>query len=366
MQQRKPRRNDNPYPGLHRQRKMLKGGLKLYYYAWRAGPRLPGEPGSLEFEEAWNSLRGAPRPAGPITQFSDLITTYRKLGLTQDKSDKTIRDYRRFLDDIEDRFGDYSVAAMEDKGVRLDILEWRGEIAQERGLRTADYAVSVLSALCSFSIKLGKMSDNRAMGLGHLHVADRSEVVWTPRDVAAFDACAADEPDMRWTRWALRLALFSGMRRGDLPQLKWDDYKAGEIRFRPKKGRRKKRRIIIPVHELPLLESFLEQLPRSAPTVLTNCDGDPLSEDWLGKSVRKVAKAAGLHHLHLHDCRGTALTHVTKLRPSWSNSDIADMFGWGAKTTEDMIKRYKAREFKANVDLEAVARSSDGGGFYTH
>ena len=36
--------------GVHRVQKRLAGGrIRTYYYAWRGGPRLKGDPGSPEF-----------------------------------------------------------------------------------------------------------------------------------------------------------------------------------------------------------------------------------------------------------------------------------------------------------------------------
>jgi hypothetical protein len=41
--------------GIDSARKRLAdGSFRLYYYAWRGGPRLDGEPGSAEFVASYN------------------------------------------------------------------------------------------------------------------------------------------------------------------------------------------------------------------------------------------------------------------------------------------------------------------------
>lgn len=42
--------------GLEKATRRLKGGhIVVYWYAWRGGPRLPGQPGSPEFMAAYNA-----------------------------------------------------------------------------------------------------------------------------------------------------------------------------------------------------------------------------------------------------------------------------------------------------------------------
>jgi hypothetical protein len=49
---------------------------RTYYYAWRGGPRLYGEPGSPEFMASYNDSIGALRTPDPA-RFRSLVTLYK-------------------------------------------------------------------------------------------------------------------------------------------------------------------------------------------------------------------------------------------------------------------------------------------------
>lgn len=57
--------------GVHRVTKRLaSGGVAVYHYAWRGGPRLPGEPGSAEFLAALAAAKaeGPPHHKGTLQE----------------------------------------------------------------------------------------------------------------------------------------------------------------------------------------------------------------------------------------------------------------------------------------------------------
>src|SRR5262245_58474478 len=73
---------------------------KTYWYAWRGGPRLRGQPGSAEFHQSFNEAiesRRTPEPG----RFKSLVTLYkasndyRKLAVSTRKSSPLRRVARR-------------------------------------------------------------------------------------------------------------------------------------------------------------------------------------------------------------------------------------------------------------------------------
>ena len=91
----------------------LKGIAKVtakgrsYWYAWRGGPRLRGEPGSPEFMASYNvavESRRLPDPA----RFRSLVTLYRAADF-QKLSPSTKRNWSQWLDRIAEYFGDLSI-----------------------------------------------------------------------------------------------------------------------------------------------------------------------------------------------------------------------------------------------------------------
>ena len=98
--------------GLHWTLAKLADGRKVrYWYAWRGGPRLKGEPGTPEFMAAYNAAVAA-RVAPPEGRLLSLIAAYQK---TQDflrLRDRTRADYVKQIMKIEQRFGDMPLKAL--------------------------------------------------------------------------------------------------------------------------------------------------------------------------------------------------------------------------------------------------------------
>jgi hypothetical protein len=72
--------------------KRLTDGRKVtYYYAWRGGPKLDGEPGTPDFIASYNAAVAArrQRPAGTV---ASLLVTYKTSTEFGDLADRTKRD----------------------------------------------------------------------------------------------------------------------------------------------------------------------------------------------------------------------------------------------------------------------------------
>ena len=90
--------------GLHwTPARLADGTEKTYWYAWRGGPRLKGEPGTLEFIASFNAAV-ATRVAPPEGRLLALIYAYQN---TQDflrLRERTKADYVKLIMKIEQRF----------------------------------------------------------------------------------------------------------------------------------------------------------------------------------------------------------------------------------------------------------------------
>src|SRR5947207_9138412 len=77
---------------------------RIYYYAWRGGPRLRGEPGSPEFVASYNeAVEGLRTP--DATRFSALIALYKASDDYKKLANSTKRNWSRWLDRIGEHFG---------------------------------------------------------------------------------------------------------------------------------------------------------------------------------------------------------------------------------------------------------------------
>src|ERR1044072_517646 len=82
---------------------------RTYWYAWRGGPRLSGEPGSPEFVASYNRAVEEHR-APDASRFRSLVTLYKASGDYKKLADSTKRNWATWLDRIGAHFGDLRIA----------------------------------------------------------------------------------------------------------------------------------------------------------------------------------------------------------------------------------------------------------------
>jgi hypothetical protein len=101
----------------------------LYYYAWRGGPKLRGEPGSPEFINSYNdAIASQKRPVS-----GTLLTDHgiSKLGRILEEVRRDAARVKAYLRLIEDKFGDMPIEALSDPRVRGEFKAWRDKMADK-------------------------------------------------------------------------------------------------------------------------------------------------------------------------------------------------------------------------------------------
>jgi hypothetical protein len=153
--------------GLNYSRKKLADGeIVTYWYAWRGGPRLDGQPRSDEFIASYNrTVAELPKKQTGTLDF--ILDKFQDSDAFLSRAPRTQSDYRKLLRAIANEFGDFPLAALADRKARGEFMEWRDGLAK-RSRRQADYAWSV----CEKG--------------GRLYNASRSDRVWSDEDEAAF------------------------------------------------------------------------------------------------------------------------------------------------------------------------------------
>jgi integrase len=299
-------------PGVHRVKvKKRHGSLVFYYYAWRGGPRLKGEPGSPEFITSYQAQHASRRqPKGDtfhavIVAFKTARDGFLKL------RERTQQDYLKILAKIEIEFGNMPLDVLDKPAVTKDLLDWRNQLAAS-SLRQADYAWAVLMRLISFARGRGMTTYRLPEQVERLYESDRSENIWADNDIADFERVASEE-----LKLAMMLALETGQRQGDLLLLPWSSYTTDAegrqwIMLRQSKSKRHNRpgRLVkIPVTKR--LRAVLETTRRVSPVMLTNSKGRPWTGHGFSSSWRKACAKAGISGLTFHDLRGTAVTRLS-------------------------------------------------------
>lgn len=316
--------------------KELADGTKVtYYYAWRGGPRLVGEPGTPDFIASYNAAV-ATRRLAPSGRLSQPIDTYLDSAEFESLSERSKIDYRRYADKIREKFGSMPLSAVEDPRARGTFKAWRDEIAL-KSKRSADYAWMVLARILSVAKDRGLIAVNQCEKGGRLYSSDRAEIIWTADDIELF--CKTASPVLQF---ALLLALWTGQRLGDLLKLTWSAYDGQYIRLQQSKGARKGKsgpRVTIPVSKV--LKAALDEAKQSActTTILCTSRGTPWTADgfktsW-GKAYKRSALAPGLH---FHDLRGTAVTRLALA--GCTVPEIAAITGHAMKDVEKILEAH--------------------------
>jgi integrase len=307
---------------------------RVYWYAWRGGPRLTGDPGSPEFISSYEDAHRN-RITPDDGRFRTLVVLYRASSDYAALANTTKRNWGPWLDRLADYFGDLRVAQFDrPEKIRPVIRRWRATYASTP--RAADYGMQVLSRVLSYAVDpLGKIASNPCEGIKQLYVGNRSEIVWSDADVARLkQACAAEIVH------AVDLASHTGLRLGDLLRLSWSHVGTDAIVVTTGKSKHR-REAIIPLYDA--LRDVLARIPKRATTILTNSRGRPWSRDGFGSSFNKAKIAAGLAdgNLHFHDLRGTAATrfYIAGL----SERVIAEIMGWEEEHVARIIRRYVDR-----------------------
>jgi integrase len=316
----------------------LKGIAKVtakgrsYYYAWRGGPRLRGEPGTPAFMASYNEAIASRRLPEP-GRFRALVTLYKASADYEKLAPSTKRNWSLWLDRIAEYFGQLSIAQFDrPEKIRPIIRQWRNEYADTP--RTADVALQVLSRVLSYAVDpLGKIAGNPCIGIKTLYSADRSEIVWTEPDIVNIKRfCSAE------VAHAIDLAGATGLRRGDLLRLSWSHVGADAIIVTTGKSRHQ-REAIIPLYDG--LRDVLARIPKRSTTILTNSKGHPWADGGFGAMFNEAKIAAGLQRLHFHDLRGTAATRF--YTAGLEERVIAEIMGWSEESVRGIIRKYVDR-----------------------
>lgn len=320
-----------------------------YWYAWRGGPRLPGKYGSAEFLAAYHAAwagRAAPgAEEGPKKTLASIVADYRKSPEYVTNAQSTRMNWGRWLDKVcAHDIGKLPAAALEARGARKVLLDWRNEFAAT-SLRNADYAVQVLSACLSWAVDQEILAANPLKGVPALYESDRADMIWRDEEIGRFCKHASAEVGR-----ALRLACETGLRRADLVSLTWGEVGENAIIKSPSKAKvkalpgaakkrsRTKRTVTIPLTREA--KAVLAEIGRKDPAahVLLSTRGNPWSGDGLENRVIKAKREAGLAELHLHDARGTFITRLAKA--GLKASEIASIVGWKTARVERLLTTY--------------------------
>jgi integrase len=310
--------------GVNSVRKILAdGSVKTFYYAWKSGPPLRGEPGSPEFITSYNEAvaRKVVPPAGVL---QNLLQQFQASSDFTDLADSTRRSYIALIKRLEKKFSDFPLSALSDRRARGIFKDWRDAIAANSGRRQADYTWSVLARVLSWGVDRGIITANPCERGGRLYRASRNEKIWTDDDEASFLKRAPAHLHL-----ALLLGLWTGQRQGDLLRLPWSAYDGTRIQLRQSKTGA---RVSVPVGA-PLKAALDEAAKtKEGPIILTSMDGQPWTSDGFRSSWGKACRKVGVT---FNDLRGTAVTRLALAE--CTEAEIATITGHSLRDVRSIL-----------------------------
>jgi hypothetical protein len=150
--------------GINSVNKTLKDGTRVtYWYAWKSGPRLEGEPGDPEFIASYNrAVANLTVPAEGL--LLNVLVKFQQTDEFRQLADRTREDYLEIIDKkIEPEFGTLPVAALSEskRECRGVFKGWRDRLAL-KSRRQADYAWAVLARILAVALDRGWVDANHA------------------------------------------------------------------------------------------------------------------------------------------------------------------------------------------------------------
>jgi integrase len=318
--------------GINPSHKILADGTKrTYWYAWKGkgAPVLRGEPGTPDFMASYNEAvkRKATGPEGTILS---LTQGFQQSTEFADLAERTKFDYIGKIKLIEERFGDFPLAALSDRRTRGILLQWRDQLAAG-SRRQADYCFSIFARILSWAMDRGAITANPLTRTGRLYQSTRVDKIWTHDDEAAFLKSAPAHLHL-----PLLLALWTGQRQGDLLRLPWSAYDGTHIRLRQSKSIRKGGRpvrVVIPVGAP--LKAALDAAKKQGPLILANSLARPWTSHGFQASFGTAARKVGIVGLTFHDLRGTAVTRLAIV--GCTEAEIATITGHSLKDVRSIL-----------------------------
>src|SRR5215813_10157425 len=304
-------------------KRLADGRVVTYWYAWKGGPSLTGEPGTPEFVASYNEAcaRKVTPPTGVLLS---ILQGYQASDDFLGRSERTRADYVRQIEIIEGKFADFPLSAMVDRRTRGVFLGWRDELAR-KSRRQADYAWVVLARVLSWARNRGLVTVNPCEKGGRLYRGNRADKIWTADDEANFLAKAPEHLHL-----PLILALWTGQRQGDLLRLTWTAYDGACIRLRQSKTGA---RVVIPVGAP--LKAALDKAAKVSTLILNSSDKRPWTQDGFRASFRKAQKKAGVVGVTFHDLRGTAVTRLALA--GCTEAEIATITGLSLRQVRSIL-----------------------------
>lgn len=320
---------------------------KPRHYFRRAGFKqmpLPGDPGSEQFMEAYQSALAGAAPieigakriaAGSIAA---LVGAYLGSLSFNNLAPETQRSVRNILERFREDHGEKRVVTLHREHVQKMVSSRSDTPSAARNFLKA------LRALMGFAVEAGMRDDDPTTGVKRPKIKTPGFRTWTEEDIAAFEDA---HPIGTQARLAMALMLYTGQRRSDIVHMGRQHVRNGVIEVRQSKTGAV---LAIPIH--PDLQAIIDATPTGELSYLTTTQRKPFKSsasfgNWFGDCCRAAGlpKGTAAHGFRKAACRRLA-------EAGCSASEIMAISGHKSLSE---VQRYCAAADQARMARQGIA-----------
>lgn len=295
---------------------VLKGKHWYFRHKLLGVSALPGQPGTAAFHTAY---------ADKLTELSRRLGTHkeaeqRRKDEAHTKSVRTFcesylastefsllkpltkRDYERVIGILIAGAGDLQFPDL----TRSDVVSIRDGLYESRGLRTANYAVQLLSLIGTWAVDHEMLPENHLLGVKKLKGQKGGGYrPWTEAEIAHFIANARPHILL-----GVLIGLHTGQRMGDCIAMTPYQFLGG----RAVMVRQQKTDELLEIPLAGQLRAAYEHRSHpNAERVIVNPDGQPYNESAFSTALAKELKRVGLQGISFHGLRYAAAARLEEL-----------------------------------------------------
>ena len=317
----------------------IRRGDKDYWYFRRGATRirLPDNPDSPAFDQAYWDIRSGRTSATTRTTFEALIVSYYQTPRFMNLKTGTKAEYRRTLELIREKNGSRDFTKLR----RKDVIAARDQYAAQ--WRKANAMVEQLSILSRHAMDLEWITANPAQGVEKLKGG--SYEAWPEAKLEAYERYCIENA-LSVERTVYELCIGTGQRIGDVVAMEWDHFNSGYMDVvQEKTGAR------LSIFCPDRLQTYLAKLPRRGRHILAKNLTQHISKRRAQSVVAIVRKKIRAEDYVIHGWRYTAAKELAEA--GCSDTEIQSVTG---HKSLEMVKKYRQQARQKQLSKAAQMR----------
>ena len=317
--------------------KTIKGRTYYYFRRGETYQRLPDNPDSREFDEAYWAIRSGRANKKVQTTFEALIVSYYQTPEFKDRKPRVRQEYRRTLELLRENNGHKDFTKLR----RRDVIAARDTYADT--WRKANAMVEMISILARHAIDLEWITSNPASGVSKLKGGEY--LPWPDAKLRAYESYCRQH-GLQWELTAFMLGVGTGQRIGDIIGMEWDHYDGKFIAVTQEKTAA---RLWVACPDF--LMRYLDNLPRNGRHIIALSLHKGVAKRTIQQRVMAVREKIEAQAYVIHGWRYTAAVHLAEAGAT--DGEIQAVTG---HKTLEMVKKYRSQANQKRLSASAQAR----------